>query len=83
MRDWDLVFRSILQLPEERKTEIAELLKQQAEQAKRHPKYFSAKVYAILQFVEGYEEIMPKEILEVMNQVYSMIPESSKLNLLI
>lgn len=75
MRDWDQVFRNILQLPEERKIEIARLLKQQVEQAKRHPKYFSAQAYAILQFIEGYQEVMPKEILEVMNQVYNMIPE--------
>jgi len=75
VKDWDRVFRSILQLPEERKIEIARLLKQQVEQAKRHPKYFSAQVYTILQFVEGYQEVMPKEILEVMNEVYNMIPK--------
>ena len=76
VRNWDHVFRSILQLPEERKVEIAKLLKQQVEQAKKHPKYFSAQVYAILQFIEGHRENMPKEILEVLNQTYNIISVS-------
>lgn len=74
-RNWDRVFRKVLQLPEEGKVKIAGLLKQQMEQAKKHPKYFSAQVYAILQFIEGYREIMPKEILEVKNQIYNIIFE--------
>jgi len=72
---WDLVFRKVLQLSEEGKVRIAELLKQQVEQARRHPKYFSAQVYAILQFIEGYREIMPKEILDVTNQIHNIIFE--------
>ncbi|MFQ6080940.1 MAG: hypothetical protein ACE5OW_04665 [Candidatus Bathyarchaeia archaeon] len=72
---WDRVFREVLRLSEEEKVKIAELLKQQVEQAKKHPKYFSAQVYAILQFIDGYREIMPKEILEVTNQIYNMISE--------
>lgn len=62
------MFRNVLQLSEEGKVKIAGLLKQQGEQAKKHSKYFSAHVYAILQSIEGYREIMPKEILEVTNQ---------------
>ena len=69
------MFRKVLQLSEERKVKIAELLKQQMEQAKKHPKYFSAQVYAIPQFIEGYREIMPKEILEVTNRIYNIIFE--------
>jgi len=74
-RHRDRVFRKVLQTTEEGKVKIAELLKQQVEQAKKHPKYFSAQVYAILQFIEGYREIMPKEILEVTNQIYDIIFE--------
>ena len=74
-RHRDRVFRKVLQLSEEGKVKIAELLKQQVEQAKKHQKYFSAQVYAILQFIEGYREIMPKEILEVTNQIYNIIFE--------
>jgi len=74
-RHWDLVFRKVLQLSEEKKVRIAELLKQQMEQARRHPKYFSAQIYAILQFIEDDREIMPKEILDVTNQIYNIIFE--------
>ena len=69
------MFRTVLQLSEEGKVRIAELLEQQVEQARRHPKYFSAQFYAILQFIEGYLEIMPKEILDVTNQIYNIIFE--------
>ena len=58
---WDNFFKSFLKLPEERKVEIAKLVNLTEEQAREHPKYFTAQILAIMKFIEKYKGKMPKK----------------------
>ncbi len=70
---WDKFFRRCLKLEESERVKIAKLLKQDPAQAIRHPKYFCAQVFAILRFVEGYREELPKSIREVAERVNAIL----------
>jgi hypothetical protein len=74
-KSWDTFFRAFIRLSEKKKVEVAKMLKQDPRQAREHPKYFTSQVFAILQFIEGYSEVLPKEVKVLAKKVYGMLEE--------